>query len=354
MAPSAISCVISSALALAACGPASPVGGDGGGGGRPDASPPADAWVYADAFLFPDGGPICDVPPTPGGPEVEIAPPYDALYTIYDLGPVPGVPNPLGGATISATDPNTLLIAGSSENPSGAIYSIGVQRGACDHILGFTGTATLVASTPYVDANLVYTASDLMFFTEWPEYNLSQLLPGAGATSRQTNLIAFGIETLGDQGPGGVGFVPPGLLAAGELRIVTWPAGHWYHVGLAPDGALYTVTSLTETVQIPNNPGGFAYVPAGSPGFPAQAVIVAEWRVGDASQDRVAVYDADAQGDPIPATRREFLSRFPRPWGAYFEPLTGDYFFLSWGTGMDRVFVVQGFVPPPPIGAPPP
>jgi hypothetical protein len=339
-------------LAVPGCGPSSPDFVDAHP--RADVFSPADAYHDYDAFLFPDGGPLCDVPPVPAGPEATIAAPYDDFYTIYDLGPVPGVPNPLGGATISATDPNVMLIAGSSEYPSGTIYSIGVQRGACNHILGFVGTATPVAATPYVDANLVYTAADLLFFTLWPEYKIGQILPGATATSREIDLVPFGIDNFTDQGPGGIGFVPPGLTGAGELRIVTWPAGHWYHVGLAPDGALYNVTSLTETVQVANNPGGFAYVPAGSPGFDQQAIILAEWNVSDLNLDRVAVYDADAQGDPIPATRREFLSRFPRPWGAYFEPLTGDYFFLSWGTGMDRVYVVQGFVPPPPIGAPPP
>jgi hypothetical protein len=342
-------------LVVAACGPSSPdeVGPDGGGG-TADATAANDGYQWADVFLFPDGGPLCDVPPNPAGPEVAIAPPYDELYTIYDLGTVPGVPNPLGGATISMTDPNTLLIAGSSEYASGAIYAIQVQRGNCGNILGFAGSATVYAYTPYVDANLVYTASGLMFYTEWPQYNLSQLLPGATSPARVTNLGAFGIDTISDQGPGGVGLVPPSLTAAGELRIVTWPVGTWYHVGLVPDGSLFTVTSLTEIVQVPNNPGGFAYVPAGSPGFPDQAIMLAEWNVSNSDLDRVAAYDADAQGDPIVSTRREFLSRFPRPWGAYFEPVTGDYLFLSWGTGMDRVYIVQGFVPPPPIGAPAP
>ena len=77
-------------------------------------------------------------------------------------------------------------------------------------------------------------------------------------------------------------------------------------------------------------------------------MIVAEWR-SDPTLDRVAVYDVDANGDPLPATRREFFSKFPRPWGAYFEPVTGDYMFLSWGSGDDHLYIVQGFVPPPPI-----
>jgi hypothetical protein len=90
-------------------------------------------------------------------------------------------------------------------------------------------------------------------------------------------------------------------------------------------------------------------VPPGSPGFPTQTLIVAEWTF-DPAMDRVAVYDVDtATGDPIVTTRREFFSRFPRPWGAYFEPVTGDYLFLSWGAGEDHVYIVQGFVPPPPL-----
>jgi hypothetical protein len=157
------------------------------------------------------------------------------------------------------------------------------------------------------------------------------------------------MDTTNDQGPGGLGFVPPGVAAHGELRLVTWPAGRWYHVTSADDAGLLDVSAVTPATTIANNPGGFAYVPAGSPGFDRQAIIVAEWRVDDQSQDRVAVYDADDQGDPIASTRREFFVRFPRPWGAYFEPVSGDYLFLSWGTGSDHVYAVEGFAPPPVI-----
>jgi hypothetical protein len=277
-----------------------------------------------------------------------IAPEFAGLYTAYDLGTVPGVPNPLGGAAVKIDDDGKLLIAGASENAAGAIYQIDVDRDACGHILGFVGTAQLVATTPYVDANLVYVSSDLMIYTQWPQYRLDQLPAGASTPARSTDLLTVGMDTgTGDQGPGGVGTVPPGLTGAGELRLVTWPQGRWYHVATAPDGNLLAINGVTHTTTLPNNPGGFAYVPAGSPGFDEQAIIVAEWRVGDPTADRVAVYDADTAGDPIPSTRREFFSRFPRPWGAYFEPVTGDYLFLSWGTGADHVYVVQGFVPPP-------
>lgn len=78
-------------------------------------------------------------------------------------------------------------------------------------------------------------------------------------------------------------------------------------------------------------------VPAGSPGFANQSLIVAEWRAADPTLDRVAVYDVDPMGDPMVATRREFFHKFLRPWGAYFEPITGDYLFLSWGRCRPRL-----------------
>ncbi|MGE0400609.1 MAG: hypothetical protein AB7T06_28120 [Kofleriaceae bacterium] len=324
------------AVVLIGCGPDTRGGMDVDANGTVDSPPTVDANQ-------------CPPPPNAAGPDVQLAAPFDTLYTVYDLGQVPGVPNPLGGTVISALDPNTLLVAGASEAPDGAIYQIGVNRDACGHIIGFNGTATVHATTPYVDANLVYTSPDLLVYTEWPQYNITQLRTGSATFDRTTNFSAVGMDTTGDSGPGGLGLVPPNLAAANELRVVTWPGGRWFHVASAPDGNLLSITGTTQTQTLPNEPGGFAYVPAGSPGFTNQSLIVAEWRAGNPDADRVAVYEVDAQGDPMVSTRREFMSKFPRPWGAYFEPVTGDYLFLSWGTNADRVYIVQGFVPPPPI-----
>jgi hypothetical protein len=325
-------------------GPATSVstGGVGGGTGGIDPSGPTTVG---------SGGsePACDAPANPAGTSVVLAPAYEPHYEVYDLGQVPGVPDPLGGCVIKHDDPNTLLIAGGSESPLGGIYSIGVIREPCGHIIGFNGSAQAVATTPYVDANLIYTGADLMFYTQWPTYHLSQLLPSSSASDRDINLTSFGIETLSDSGPGGVGFVPTGA-EAGGMRIVTWPGGRWYDVGLAADGNLYNVTGLTLKTQLPNNPGGFAYVPAGSPGFAEERIIVAEWTFNGPTYDRVATYATDAEGDPQVSTRQEFMVKFTRPWGAYFEPVTGDFLFLQWDPAdptPDRVFIVQGFLPPP-------
>ncbi|MCE9577580.1 MAG: hypothetical protein K8W52_30805 [Deltaproteobacteria bacterium] len=330
---------LAAVLLLAACGPAAT--------GTPVDGAAGDAAVDS-ALPQPDGAVACDVPPTPAGADVELAPAFASAYAVYDLGPPPGVPSPLGGAVVKRGAPDTLLIAGASENANGAIYEIGVTRGACGHIIGWNGIATAVANTPYVDANLVYAPGGLLLYTEWPQFLIDQLPAGATAPTRTIDFTSIGMDATGDSGPGGLGLVPPGLAAAGELRTVTWPLGRWHHVTTAPDGGLLAMTAVTNTVTLPNNPGGFAYVPAGSPGFATQSIIVAEWVAADPAMDRVAVYDADAQGDPVLGTRREFLAKFPRPWGAYFEPETGDYLFLSWGNGAaDRVYVVQGFVPPP-------
>jgi hypothetical protein len=269
------------------------------------------------------------------------------VYQVYDLGVVPGMPpGHLGGCVIKHDDPNTLLIAGDSEAPSGGIYSIGLERGPCGHIIGFNGTATLVATTPYVDANLVYGPSDVLFYTQWPVNQISQLLPGS--IQPDVTLDCAGIGVVNSGSVAGFGFVPPELMAAGEPRTVTWANGDWYRLTLSGGGPTFTLSNAVKIATLPGGPGGFAYVPAGSPGFDAPSLILAEWSV-----DTVATYEVDPSGDPIPATRKDFFTTFPRPWGAYFEPNTGDYLFLTWGSLPDRVYIVQGFALPPPPPPPP-
>lgn len=287
-----------------------------------------------------------DEPPAPGGAvATTMAAEYAAFYKSYDLGPVPGMPPAhLGGCILKQGDPNTLLLAGDSESASGALYSIKVKRGPCGHIIGWDGTATKVADAPYIDANILDLPGGTLLYSQWPQNKLGLLTASAIAPSREILLATHGV----DSSIGGLGFVPSGYPAAGELRGVTWSAGNWFHLALKPDGTLYDVTGATKKVTLPNGPGGFAYVPAGSPGFPSNRLILSEW-----SADSVATYEVDGQGDPIVTSRKAFFESFPRPWGAYFDPKTGDFLFLTWGSPPDRVFVVQGFSKPPPPAPPP-
>lgn len=335
----------------------------GFGSGASDAGGAFDATTFDGAVTTTDSGVALGVgdagsttpqtcpPPVPtAGSDVVMAAPYTTSYTAYVLGAVPGVPNPLGGCVIASSNPNTLYIAGNSEDQQGAIYSIGVTRDACGHITGFVGTATSLGSMPYVDANLVYGPNDVLFFTQWPTFGLAQLLPGATSPSLDTNLQSF-MEDAGSAG--GLGFVPPTLAAAGELRASTWPSagpGGWFHIPYSSDDAgVFAIGTPVQTATVTEG-GGFAYVPSGSPQFTNAALLMAEWQT---EGGKVGAYDVNAEGDPIPSSRRDFFSEFPSPWGAYFDSVTGDYLFLSWGASPDEVYEVQGFTKPPPPPPPP-
>jgi len=336
---------IAACLFLLGCGSQDPfVTTDAGPGpseaAAPDAGlPPQFGDASVDAAPPP---PQCATPPNVANPtDVVMNAAFTNDYTTYVLGLVPGIaPSKLGGCVIDANDPNALLVATDSEDSSGAIYSIPLQRESCGHIVGFAGNAKLVATTPYVDANLLYGPNQVMFYSQWPVNELSELLPNQSAPAYTIDLSTVGV---GGGGPGGIGFVPPNLSDPGGLRGVTWPNGYWYHLSYSTSGTTYAVTASTQTATLPNGPGGFAYVPQGSPDFANQSLITPEWPGG-----QVAVYEVDSMGDPVVSTRRQFFDKFPVPWGAYFEPTTGDFIFLSWGSGNDQIYIVEGFTKPPP------
>ncbi|WAS95615.1 hypothetical protein [Nannocystis punicea] len=283
-----------------------------------------------------------DEPPIPAGPDVVLAPEFAEFYKTYELGQVPGIPTDsrLGGCAISNENPDILLIAGDSEASTGKVWAIEVVRGNCDHIVNFKGIAQVVAEAPYVDANLALVESGLMFYTAWPINQIGQLLPGQMMPAVTTDMTALGVESS----VSGLGFVPPGFVDEGGMRTITWSGGKWYHLDRAANGNTFTLAGAQHVATLPFGPGGFAYVPDGSPGFEVDHLIVSEWSAGT-----VGVYQVDDQGDPLPESRKDFYLDFPNPWGAYFEPLTGDFMFLTWGAGQDRVYIVQGFEPPPPI-----
>lgn len=304
-----------------------------------------DAGTAADAGEG-DGGIACAQPMAPPA-GVVFAPEFASLYHVFEMGPVPGVPSPLGGCVILRSDPYTLWIAGESERSTGGLYRIGVRRDNCGHIVAFDGTAQRVLDVPSIDANLVELANGTLLYTGWPNFLFGQL-----DLVTPSLLFSVDLTTLGQTGSsaGGLGQVPAAVTAgAGGLRVLGWPDGQWHEVNTTTaDGGVLAVQSVAATgVTLPNGPGGVAYVPAASAGFPVQSIMVAEW-----SADKVATYEVDSRGDPVVSTRRDFFTAFPKPWGAYFEPETGDYLFLTWGrSGVeDSLFRVQGFLKPPTDG----
>jgi hypothetical protein len=277
-----------------------------------------------------------------------VAPFFADKYTITDLGRVPGVPTPYGGLTLKAGYLSTLLIGGSANYSDGKLYSIGVTRDASNHITGFTGSATFFADAAYNDGGVVYGPGNVLFLARWPVNELGQTKPGSTITNKIIDLAALGV---GGGGPGGLNFVPSGFPGAGQLKLATWPSGHWYTLGIAPDGSgTFDITPpVTYETTIPGGvggPEGLIYVPPGSPHFTDfDSLLVSEWTAGGGM---ISAYSLDDEGNPEPGSRVDFITGLTRAEGAFVDPLTGDYLFSTWGLAVDRVYAVRGFAPPSP------
>ena len=143
--------------------------------------------------------------------------------------------------------------------------------------------------------------------------------------------------------PGGLAFVPANHPGAGQLKIVTWAGGNWYTLGYAPDGTgTFNITSSALELTIAGGPEGIAYIPIGSPLFPGPSVLVSEYSAG-----MIGVYQTDANGDPVLASRQDFITGLTGAEGAFIDPVTGDFLFSTFGGG-NHVIVVRGFIIPEP------
>ena len=232
-----------------------------------------------------------------------LAPPFADEYSITDLGTVAGMSEAgaLGGLAMRLSDPQTLLIAGDANEEQGALYAAKVIRDADNHIVGFDGTATRAVDAPFIDGGAQSGPGEVLFLTRYPNNELGQSKPGSQATDKVIPLEPLGIAPS----PGALSFVPPGMPGAGQLKIVSYDTGDWYTLELAPDGnGTFDITAARHQTTISGGPQGIAYVPLGSPVFgQTPTVLVAEYNEG-----AITAFDVDANGDPIPETRREFLT----------------------------------------------
>jgi hypothetical protein len=277
------------------------------------------------------------------GLAVTIDPYYAGSYTAFDLGSAPGVPPLYGPVLLQAGDPNTLLIGGNANEAPGALYAVGVTRGAGNHISGFSGTTSFFAEAAYNDGGAQYGPGGVLFLARWPVNQIGQTKPGSTITDKIVDLAPLGVASSA----AALAFVPPGLPGAGQLKLVSWSGGQWYTLAFSTDGSgTYDITSATQNTTLGGGPEGIAYVPLGSPLFTVPSLLQCEYSAG-----KVATYEVDANGDPT-GTRRDFITDLTGAEGAFIDPLTGDFLFSTFGGG-DRIIVVQGFVPPPPVPLPP-
>jgi hypothetical protein len=290
-----------------------------------------------------------------------LEPPFDVPYSLQDIGQPPGVPVRFGGLTLKTGTTDRLLIGGDANVAGGALYEIGVTRDAGGHITGFSDTATRYADAAYNDGGVTYGPGGVLFLARWPDNKLGMTRPGSTITDKIVDVAALGVAGSLSS----VGFVPAGLPGAGSMKLARYGGGQWYDADAVADASgTYDVANLQQVAgsTLPGGPEGFVFVGAGSAEFARASLLVSEY-----GADNVAAYDLDANGDPVVATRRTFISGLTGAEGAFIDPVTGDFLFSTFGAN-SRVIVVRGFLapgatptpipqpaaPPPPPAAPAP
>lgn len=273
-----------------------------------------------------------------------VRPPFDTDYHLYNLGSVPDVPLNYGGMAFLPGDPNTLLIGGTANADVGALYSVGVVRGAGNHITGFAGPATFFSEAAFFDAGIAYGPGGVLFLSRYhPELNMAEIgeqKPGSTVTDKVVDLSMAPLSI--PNGPGGLNFVPAGMPGAGQLKLSSYGDGRWYTLDLEDDGAgTFNVTAATPTVTVGSCPEQFVYMPAGTPGFAADSLILTEYCAGVAN-----AYQVDANGDPQISTLLTFVDALPAAEGLVADPMTGDLLFNEFGDP-NRVLNVHAYAPLP-------
>ena len=276
-----------------------------------------------------------------GDTRVFIPEPFAAAYSCVKLNTAPGVPFGWGGLTLKYDDPNTLLMGGHANLPTGRIYQIGVTRDADRHITGFTGAATVYPTANSTigqnnDGGVVFGPENVLFVTRFPNNQLEQSKPGSTDPDKVTNLSLIGI----DSSVGSIGFVPSGFPGAGSMKIVS-AGGEWYQCDFVPDGnGTFEVISAFPRATLADTPEGIVFVPPGSPVFPANSVLINNWSTG-----KIVTAPLDANGDPIVANTQDVIVGFGVSEGPFIDPLTGDLLFWSANNG-GSIFLVRGFQVP--------
>lgn len=270
-------------------------------------------------------------------PAQSFGPAFAADYNFVDLGSPSGIPPQLGGVEFKPGDLNTLWIGGAANGATGAIYEIAVTRDGAGHITGFTGASAQHAAAPYIDGGLTHGPTGVLFFTGYPVNTLGEFAPGSTTVNKTVDLNAAGVSSS----VGSILFVPAGFAGAGSFKILSYSTSQWFNASLVPDATgTFDVAQVQLRASLTGGLEGAVYVHAGNPGFTADNILACEYSSGS-----VGAYDMDANGDPILASRRDFMTGLTGAEGALIDPLTGDFIFSTFGGG-NRVLVVRGFTLP--------
>ena len=262
-----------------------------------------------------------------------VAAPFNSVYSITNVGAIPGLPSNWGGIVFDRNDPNVLLCTRWDTVGIQNLHAVRVVRDAQGHITGFSGTATPTgAQLDYIDGGLDYhEPTGVMFYARYtPAQGIGQLKPGSTLPDRIDGVLP--INYLG-----GLKIVPDGLPGAGQLKTLRWPGGQWTSATLSPDAnGTFDILGETQTATLIGGPDGFCYVPPMAPLFTGADVLVAEFNTG-----KIAAYQIDGNGDPIPSTRQDLVTGLGSCFVMAVDPVTLDVVHAGWsGT---TVRVIKGF-----------
>ena len=270
--------------------------------------------------------------------------PFNTSYSFVDLGSAPGVPTNYGGLVFKSGDPSKLLLGGAANAPNAVIDAVTVTRGLNGHVNGFSGTATQVSTAPAhtsggIDGGLIYAPNGALLYTGYADNSIGEIKPGSSAPDKFVDLTPLGVASS----VGWLGLVPAGFAGTGHLKILSYNTGNWYDASLVPDGSgTYNVTGVGAPISLGSGPEGAIYIKAGNPQFASDSVLICNYQQGV-----IDAYTIDANGDPIVASKRNFISGLTGAEGATIDPVTGDFLFATFGGG-NHVIEVNGFLAPEP------
>jgi hypothetical protein len=268
-----------------------------------------------------------------------VGPNFTNHFTFVSLS-APTTPLSWGGVNFKPGAPDVLLMGGHAYNAAGEIWEVPITRDANGHINGLAGGDALVAAAPYIDGGLTIAPGNVLLYTSWPGNEMGQIKPGSTAPDRLDLLTTYGVSSS----TGGACIVPAGFAGAGRLKLTSYTADGWYDMALTPDGnGTFAPGIAGPMISLPGTgyggPEGIAYVHGGAAGFAVDSVVIAEY-----GEWQIAVYDIDANGDPIPATRQVLLDTFTLAEGVVLDPSTGDFVVVRQGGGLG---VLQRAAQPP-------
>jgi hypothetical protein len=265
-----------------------------------------------------------------------VAPAFSSSYTLNLLGSISGVPTNYGG--LAFIDSNTILIGGSANTSGGLFYSVPVTRGAGGHIVSF-GTPTAQGYGAYNDGGVAYGPGGVLFYSKYNINYVGEVKPSSNSDDKTVDLSPSPLSI--SSSTGALNFVPTGFNGANHLKIVSYTTGDFYDVTYSSDGTgTYNLTGATLEATLTGGPEGFIYVPSGSPLFSGQNMLVSEYGAGN-----IGTYTINGNGDPIVASRQDFVTGLSGAEGAAIDPVTGDMLFSTYGGG-NQVYQVQGLAVP--------